>query len=593
MAQKEVIEIEAKTDKALKELEALREEIGNLSKAQEQTAKSTGKIASSIGTLTKGAVIGIALKAFEAFSEVLSKNQKVADFFSVTLEAVSKVFNDLVNFILDNTQPVVDTFKAIFDDPLGSIEDLGNAIKENLIERFNSFIETLGFLGKAAAALFRGKFEEAAELAKEAGKELVDVYTGVDGSAEKLAKAVKQGAEALTEYAKETIKTAKTNVELAKTAEKAAVLNQGLIAQYGKQAEKLRQVRDEERNTLEERVAANNKLNEVLDKQEKAMLANANAILASAQAQYNKNNSQENELALLEAKNELLDVEEQIEGFRSEQKQNDLALSRELAQVDRDAAEAAIDALETEKRAKIEVMDSEKEKIEATIKLEEELHTKRLNLINERLKAEQEGSTAYSEILAERVALEAEYAAIKKTNQKEEQRIAIDLKQQEEDAKLNITASALSAAQGLAEEGSAMYKGLAVAQVVLDTFKGIQAAFASNAANVGATTLTGGAWPFIQAAAAGAFGAANIAGILAVDPKGKSTSTPSISRSSGATVATNVSGPQFNTVAAVQQSRLLGDISGALNQPQRAYVVAGDVTTAQELSRKRIKNSSF
>jgi len=340
-------------------------------------------------------------------------------------------------------------------------------------------------------------------------------------------------------------------------------------------------------------VAANNKLNEVLDEQEKAMLANANAILASAQAQYNKNNSQENEIALIEAQNELLAVQAQIEGFRSEQKSNDLALSRELAQVDRDAAEAAIDAEEAKKRATIEAMDSEKERIAATIKLEEHLHKKRLDLINERLKSEKEGSVTYSEILAERVALEAEYAAERITNEKEANDFAINLKRQEEDAKLNITASALSAAQGLAEEGSVLAKGLAVAQVVLDTFRGIQAAFASNAANVGATALTGGAWPFIQAAAAGAFGAANIAGILAVDPKGKSVSTPSISRSSGATVAGNVGAPQFNTVAAVQQSQLLGDISGALNQPQRAYVVAGDVTTAQELSRKRIKNSSF
>jgi len=167
MAQKEVIEIEAKTDKAQKELEALRKDVQGLGKAQEETAKSTSKIADNLGALTKGAIIGIALKAFEAFTEVLSRNQKVADFFSVALETVSIAFNDLVNFILNNTQPVVDTFKAIFDDPLGAIEDLGNAIKENLIERFNSWIETLGYVGSAVAALFEGDFALAGKLAKE------------------------------------------------------------------------------------------------------------------------------------------------------------------------------------------------------------------------------------------------------------------------------------------------------------------------------------------------------------------------------------------------------------------------------------------
>ena len=597
MATKEVIEIEARTGKAESEIEALRKEIEKLTKAQErgnktqeESAKGINKIAGSMGTLVKGAGIGVALKLFESFTEVLGKNQRVADFFSTSLEAVSIVFNDLVDFLLNNTQPVVDTFKAIFENPLESIKSLGEAIRDNIIERFSSLLDTIGFVGDAISKFITGDFEAAKEAALNAGKEMVDVFTGVDGTVDKLSQTIEDGANALSNYANEVIKTAKSNVELEKTAEKAGALNQGLIEQYDRQAEQLRQIRDEERNTLEERIKANNDLNKVLDEQEKAMLANANAILASAQAQFSKNNSQENEIALIEAQNEVLAVQAQIEGFRSEQKSNDLALSRELAQVDRDRAEASIDSYETEQRAAIEAEQNEKLRIEKTIALEEMLHQKRLDLIEARLQSEKEGSVTYEEILNERTALEAEYSAQRITNEKENRDFAINLKRQEEEAKLNITGQALSAAQGLAEEGSATYKALAVAQVLLDTYRGIQAAFASNAANAGAVTATGGAWPFIQAAAAASFGAANLAAILSVDPisGGGSVSSPS-----GSTVAANTSSPQFNTVAALQQNRLLGDISNAVGQPARAYVVSSDVSTAQALERRRIKNASF
>lgn len=590
MAQKEVIEIEAKTDKAQKELEKLSGEVQKLTKSQEDTAKSTESIAKSFGSLTKGAIIGVAIKAFEAFTDVLSSNQKVADFFATSIEFLSLAFNDLVSFILDNSQPVVDTFKAIFDDPQQAIKDVGEAIKNNLIERFESFVESAGLAGRAVLAFFDGDFKKAGELAKEAGKELVDVYTGVDGTVDKVTEKAEDLAEAVVEYTTKTYEAAKANVELNKVAERSAVINQGLIEKYDRQAEQQRQIRDEERNTLEERIAANEELNRILDEQEEAMLGNAKAILASAQAQYSKNQSQENEIALIEAQNELLAVQAQIEGFRSEQKANDLALSREQKQLEQDLAETTLEAYEVEQRAQIELLETEQARILATEQLETELHKRRLDLINERLSAEKDGSVAYAEILNERTLLEAEYAARGKEITKELKDANIETKQQEESAKMSITDNAFRAAQSLAEEGSNLAKGLAIAQVLYDTYKGIQAAFASNAANTGATALSGGAWPFIQAAAAAAFGAANLASLQNTSPSltGGSVATPQ-----APTIAANTSAPSFNIVAAQQQTNLLNDISAATNKPTRAYVVSKDITTAQELDRNRIESATF
>jgi hypothetical protein len=522
---------------------------------------------------------------------VLGKNQRVADLFSTALEAVSIAFNDLTNFIIDNSGGIIETFKKIFENPVAAIKQLGEAIKDNIIERFSSMIKTIGLAGNAILSFVKGDLETAAAFAKEAGKEMVDVFTGVDNSVDKLSETFNNVTDSVSDYVSETIKAAKANVELIKTAEVATALNTGLLEQYDRQAEKLRQVRDEERNTLSERIQANEELSEVLNKQEAAMIANARAIQASAAAQYNKNDSQENYIALIESNNEVLAVQATIEGFRSEQLINNLGLSREQAELDKAAAETNIENSRTEQEADIALMDSELERFEATRNLEVEQHQLRLELINERLAAEKEGSTAYAEILNERATLETGYNTTLKTLGKETSNFLIDLKAKEEAAKLSIIGSALGGAMALAEEGSATYKALAVAQVLLDTFKGVQASFASNAANVGATTLTGGAWPFIQAAAAASFGAANIAGILAVNPKGGGSS--SVSAPTGRAASANTSGPQFNTVAALQQNRLLNNISNSSDQPIRAYVVSSDVSTSQQIERNRVSSASF
>jgi hypothetical protein len=47
----------------------------------------------------------------------------------------------------------------VFDDPLQSIKDLGSAIKNNIIERFNSMLDTVGLAGKAVNNSLRGIFQ--------------------------------------------------------------------------------------------------------------------------------------------------------------------------------------------------------------------------------------------------------------------------------------------------------------------------------------------------------------------------------------------------------------------------------------------------
>ena len=91
----------------------------------------------------------------------------------------------------------------------------------------------------------------------------------------------------------------------------------------------------------------------------------------------------------------------------------------------------------------------------------------------------------------------------------------------------------------------------------------------------------------IMAALAAATTAANIAKIK--NTKYESSSpTPADTGGGGAP-----SVPQFNVVGAGSENQLAQAIGGQQNQPARAYVVSGDVTTAQSLDRNKIENASL
>jgi uncharacterized protein YhaN len=312
MAKEVIINLEAKTNEAIKGIQETKKEIKNLNKEVTQGNKDTAKglkdvetssnIAAKgvkkIGTGLKALGIGIVVAAFAKFTEVLNENQKVADFFNTTFEVLSLAFNDFFNFLFDNVGGVVDVFKSIFEDPKQSLIDFANAFKRNIQERFESYLDTLGFLASAVKKVFSGDFKGALEDVKSAGKESIDVLTGVDDSFDKTVETVGKVTKATSDYVKETIKAGKANVELNKQAEIARVKNQGLIEGFDLQAEKLRQVRDEERNTVEERIKANDELKAVLEEQEKLMLANADAILKAAEEQFKKNDNDANAIAL-------------------------------------------------------------------------------------------------------------------------------------------------------------------------------------------------------------------------------------------------------------------------------------------------------
>ena len=582
--EKIIVELEAKTDKALKGIDSVAKSVEDLNKevvnSNKDTAKSLKNVETSSGQAAKGirgignalkaAGIGLAIAAFATLKDIFMQNQKAADFFNTSFEVVSIAFNDFVGFVIDNGTKVTDFFKAIFDDPLESVKELGASIKANIVERFESFLDTLGYLASAVKKVFSGDFAGALEDVKSAGKESLDVLTGVNDTFDKSVDIVNSSADAISNYASETVKAAKGNVELAKSAELAAVKNQGLIEKYDRQAEQQRQIRDDESKSIEDRIKANEELALVLDEQEKAMKENAAIAVASASAELSKNKENiELQKAYQEALNEQAGIEAQITGFRSEQQTNTNSLLREQKEIMNEIALLGKSEIERERLELEQQYELNRELIEREITDDV--------IKKERLLAAETDYKTQLKVLND----EFDKAQEEKENQK------IKLQKLRTQQTLGDAQNTFNQIAQLAGKDSKVGKAMAIASATISGVQGVQNAYTT--AQKSPITLAFPAYPAISAGLAGAIALKNIASIKSINPSGGGgASVPKPSIPTGASTP-----PSFNVVGQSDTNQLASAIGGQSQQPVQAYVVANDVTTAQSMDRNIIDDASL
>lgn len=579
MAKKIQVELEAKADDALKQVEAFKKEIEDLKAKIAETSEKGGKDFKGLGKAlkiataplrgaTKGfkllgkalgglGVIGLLSKGFELLSEIFKKNQKVTDLFATAAEALSFVFNDLVKLFTDNIGVVTDFFSALFTNPLETMKNFANTLQRAVIDRFIQLKETLGFVAKGIGDLFKGNFSDAMESFKQAGKEAVDVITGQDQSFEKV-------KETVTSYAKETLQASKNIVELNKQAQLNEAINQGLIEKYDIQAEQLRQVRDDESKTFAERIEANEKLALVLDEQEKVMKANAQARIDAAAAELSKNEDNiEAQVAYQEALNEAAAIEAQITGFRSEQQTNVNALLREQAEAKKEIAAIGLNEIQEERLEALNLYNERKALIEQTITDEEEKAAA--------LKLIKDNYDAYIRSSDQAIAEEQ-----KKVDEETQQ------------AKLDMAKKTLSTISKVVGENSKAGKAAAAAAALINTYQGITAELATKTA-----TPFGFALKLANIATTAAIGFKSVKDILKTNPESTAGGDTTAPTSTGGRPAAEPLPPAFNIVGASGANQLAEAIGGQAQQPVKAYVVSNDVSTAQELDRNIVEGASI
>jgi len=580
--QKEVQDANKKTEDSLEKVE----------KTAKDSAKGVQKVGVTLKTLAKAAV-GLTLiqKAFEFVQGAISSNQQVVDGLRIAFETAQIVFNQVFDALVNVGKSVSSNTENF--DALGKV--MGGIIKIAITPfklAFNGIKATIVGAQLAWEKSFFGgndpaRIKELQDELKSIGEEVVHIGTDALNAGKDIVTNIGEAVGEVGDIGKTVVKelgdvsvksaleTAKTNVELKKSADIARVANQGLIEEYDRQAEQQRQLRDDDRKSISERQEANNELLRILTEQKDVMLENADAVLASAEAQFKLTGADEDYIAVLEARNEKKAIEAQIEGQLSEQKSNLVALEKEADELQLSRDEATALRQQTERDFNAEMEESEIRRLQMTLdNLQTEKEAEEERLKNKR-DSYQQGTQAF-------VDANNELLDYQQANAQEQVKIEKDLAK----AKLTAVQGALGGIASIVGENSKFGKAIAVVQAIIDTYVGANKALAQ-----------GGIFGFIGAAAVIASGFANVKNITKSKPPPKPTfakgggtggTTPPAPSPPPAPVL-----PDVNTVGASGINQLADAIGEQSQQPVQAFVVSNDVTTAQGLERNIVDGASI
>ena len=576
----------------------------DLGKKAKNSSKGVGVLSGgfkALGGAIKSAGIGLVISILAGLGNALRKNQKVVDGFNVVIETLSNIFNQVVSTlvsVIEQTGKAKENFNGLQAVLMGLIK-LGLAPLKLLFYGINLAIDSTQ-LAWEKSFFGGGDIDKIKELNKsieetknnisttgkeaiQAGKDVVNNFSDAVGEVKSI---TKLASEELKKVDTKKAKADAENLVRLRNQAKIAIAEQSrLTEEYDRQAEQLRQQRDNTELGLNERFKKNAEIADVLTKQEDAMKKQADAQIALARAELANENTIDNQVALIDAITNKKGILAQIEGFRSEQLANENALLVEQKDIQNSITEGANERDLGAKEFEVEQEEDPLKKLELTqefLDLEFELLTlnferkkelyaedtqARIDAENEFLKAKQdfENQSASNTKLIEKTKLKITNDSDKKD---------LKLKQAKYDTFMNLASVSASFISGLSEEGAEFAKGIAVSQALISTYSGINKAFAETTGDFTPTQ----SMRFANAAAVGIAGFANVSSIL-------STNSVSSGGGSGSQGSAPVSAPSFNIVEGTPQNELSENILNQQNKPVEAFVVSRNVTNSEELNR--------
>jgi hypothetical protein len=297
-----------------------------------------------------GAVLALLVGAFALIQNALSRSEDATN----KLKGAFSIFSGIINTVLKALEPLGE---FLIDGIVMGLELAGKAV-EAYIDLVSGALEFLGF-------------DEASKAVSDFNDELKN---GV--------KSAKDLAQAEAELEK---------------AQRRARLTQ---LQFQKDAEKLRQLRDDETLSTQERIKANEDLGNVLKEQLKQELAIANLALVVANKRIEQEGRTKEALdAQLDALTQIADIEERITGQQSEQLVNRNSLIKEANDRARELRQKRIDDAIRESKALIDLFVAEqgfkKKELEDEFTFEQSLTAKRLALLKQEFDAGKLSRTEY------------------------------------------------------------------------------------------------------------------------------------------------------------------------------------------------------
>jgi len=624
------IKVESDIDKTTKDTKKLDKSLDGVSKTSEKTSKGIGaiskisKVASTgikgIGTAISALGLGAILAPIGALTAIFAKNKKVIDAVTTTLNATQLAVNAVTDAISSAYEKVTEAtngfdalkkvIKGLLTVAITPLKLGFYAIKQALQEADLAFQKMFGDDGsviEAQTALIETKkaLSDVSKEAVQAGKDVVNNFSEAMSEVGEAASTLVDEVSKIDP--KKILDTASAMTQLKNNAELAAATQAGMVEEFDRQAEALRQIRDEERNTIDERIKANNELKEVLENQRKSMLEQADLQIAAAQANVDANDSIENQVALIDALNNRKGVLAATEGFMSEQKVNDMALDKEAIELINSKAEADNALNIQKKRFLAEQMTDDEMRLEALRAVLEEEKLIELERLQNKVDSYNEGTQAFVDAQIELAAKEQEFyeADVALQNERtelENQRIqdaAEKQKQKEEIDKLEVQSRrdslvAMTQLMGVfaqaSEKDSKAFKALAVAGALVNTYLGISEVWSKK-----------GSSPFVAAslaeklAATATVAASGFGAVKGIKSAGKGSS----GGGSGSLTSGSIPLPTSSSFSTIEQSQAEANQQANANaqfnnnNPIQAYVTSTDVASANALERNRIEDAGF
>ena len=570
MAENYTLNIDVNTSKAVKSVDKLDDSIKDTSKnTQELESSMSGLDQASGGMITKfkglksglknvingfksmrvaiiATGIGALVLAVSALGAAFTSTEEGQNKFNKIMLVISSVTGNLIDILANLGNAII----YAFTNPLDAIEKFKDFIVENITNRFEAAIDTVGFLGSAIKKVFSGDFTGAMEDAKSAGSSYIDTLTGVKNTIDKTTESVKGLAD-------EIIREGKIAADIADQRAKADKLERDLIVERAeanrKRAELLEQAVNREQFTVEQRIAFLEEAGKLEEEITKKEIQAAKIRLEAKQA--------ENALA----------------GSTKADLEEEARLKAELIN------------LETARLTKAKEVTSQ------TIALRAE-EVAALKAIKDQEKADKEADDIVDKERTDKIAADKKIADEKEIA---DAKTVADAKKAIRNAELDNIANGVNVLAKLAPKSKALQAAGIIASNAVGIAKIIQNTTAANAAaRLKYALIPGGtALATAEIAANKVSAGINIATSLAATAQGLSALKAGGSAGGSISLPNDSSSgaqePQFNIVGQGGANQIASALGQQQQQPIQAYVVSQDVTSAQSLENGIIQGATL
>jgi len=634
MAVEKTFRVEADTSDIEKKIDKLADTLDNVAESAKETAENVEEVTDAVEENTKATKENA--EANKSNLAALKKLTKGVTGFGLALKATGvKFLIDGLNFLKDaalNTQPVIDALEKVsvglsiaFDTVYQAVsnsnvsfEKTGAVVGGIVRGALNLLVISLesiklgvlvaqrawenSFFGNKdpdKLAALNAEIEETKSKIADTGSALAENAKSVANNFVDAVGEIANGISEVTQNAADAIQ----NIDIKKVTDQA----ENIVALRRKAEEadlRINQIQTEYISLIEEAESAQNKENISLDERERlARAANQlrieslekqkqqlNIQAESLRQQYEISGLEEDRIAYEEKLNDVKQVQADITS-------NNIQLNEELRDLDLEryeagiaARERAIELTEIENEAAVIAERSEEKKIALQRENIEEIKNLRIADLDEQMAVLDKESELYKELADQKKVIEAEYQNEVRELDNETFELRKEKEEELRDAKFEIASAGLEALSDIAEAFAGedeerakkafnIQKRLSQGQALVATYQAIIGALKAEGAD--------GLLPFpvrlANAGIAGVTGLAQVASIQRTQYGGGSATIDTPTAPSQT--------PQFNIVGTSGFNQLAQSVSR--ERPVRAYVVAGDVTTQQELDRNKVNTASF